>query len=243
MTNPQAGWYSDPSNPSQLRWWDGTQWTNNTQSAQGATQATAPQRPITTTSSSYSTVPQSPLAANSGSAQAYYQAQQGGYPPAQGGTMGTYPTQRPAQTAPAATPGFPPRPASYTGAPTTGGFPPRPASYTGAPTTGGFPPRPASYTGAPATGSAIPASPMAPAKPKKPKAPKKPRDKQKTWTVVFTVLSVLSIVFGFLFLGAASRNNARANTVNVELQPVRQSISELQKRVDTLNKQLGEAGK
>ena len=227
MTNPQAGWYSDPSNPSQLRWWDGMQWTNNTQAAQGATQASAPQRPITTTSSSYSAVPQSPLAANSGSAQAHYQAQQGGYPPAQGGTLGTYPSQQPAQNAPAATPGFPPRPASYTGAPTTGGFPPRPASYTGAPT----------------TGSPFPASPMAPAKPKKPKAPKKPRDKQKTWTVVFTVLSVLSIVFGFLFLGAASRNNARANTVNVELQPVRQSISELQKRVDTLNKQLGEAGK
>ena len=227
MTNPQAGWYSDPSNPSQLRWWDGTQWTNNTRAAQGATQASVPQRPVTTTSSSYSAVPQSPLAANSGSAQAHYQAQQGGYPPAQGGTPGTYPSQQPAQSAPAA----------------AGGFPPRPTSYTGAPATGGFPPRPASYTGAPTTGSPFPASPMAPPKPKKPKAPKKPRDKQKTWTVVFTVLSVLSIVFGFLFLGAASRNNARANTVNVELQPVRQSISELQKRVDTLNKQLGEAGK
>ena len=205
MTNPQAGWYSDPSNPSQLRWWDGMQWTNNTQAAQGAPQAPAPQRPITTTSSSYSAVPQSPLAANSGSAQAHYQAQQGGYPPVQGGT------QQSAQNAPAATPGFPPRPASYTGAPTTG--------------------------------SAFPASPMAPAKPKKPKAPKKPRNKQKTWAVVFTVLSVLFIVLGFLFLGAASRNNARANTVNVELQPARQSISELQKQVDTLNKQLGEAGK
>ena len=77
----------------------------------------------------------------------------------------------------------------------------------------------------------------------KPQAPKKPRNKQKTWAVVFTVLSVLFIVLGFLFLGAASRNNARANTVNVELQPARQSISELQKQVDTLNKQLGEAGK
>lgn len=211
MTNPQAGWYSDPSNPSQLRWWDGTQWTNNTQVAQGATQASAPQRPITTTSSSYSAVPQSPLAANSGSAQAHYQAQQGGYPPVQGGTPGAYPSQQSAQNAPAATPGFPPRPASYTGVPTTG--------------------------------SAFPASPMAPAKPKKPKAPKKPRNKQKTWAVVFTVLSVLFIVLGFLFHGAASRNNARANTVNVELQPARQSISELQKQVDTLNKQLGEAGK
>lgn len=211
MTNPQAGWYSDPSNPSQLRWWDGTQWTNNTQSAQGATQASAPQRPITTTSSSYSAVPQSPLAANSGSAQAYYQAQQGGYPPAQGGTMGTYPTQRPAQNAPAATPGFPPRPASYTGAPTTG--------------------------------SAIPASPMAPANPTKPRAPKKPRDKHKTWAIIFVILSVLFIVLGFLFLGAASRNNARANTVNVEIEPARQSVNQLQKQVDTLNKQLGEAGK
>ena len=227
MTNPQAGWYSDPSNPSQLRWWDGMQWTNNTQAAQGTTQASAPQRPVTTTSSSYSAVPQSPLAANSGSAQAHYQAQQGGYPPAQGGTLSTYPSQQPAQNAPAATPGFPPRPASYTGAPTTGGFPPRPASY----------------TGAPATASTIPASPMAPAKPKKPKAPKKPRNKQKTWAIIFTVLSVLFIVLGFLFLGASSRNNARANTVNVELEPARQSISELQKQVDTLNKQLGEAGK
>ncbi|MDU2258846.1 MAG: DUF2510 domain-containing protein [Actinomyces sp.] len=227
MTNPQAGWYSDPSNPSQLRWWDGTQWTNNTQAAQGAAQASAPQRPVTTTSSSYSAVPQSPLAANSGSAQAHYQAQQGGYPPAQGGIPGTYPSQQPVQGAPLA----------------AGGFPPRPASYTGAPTTGGFPPRPASYTGAPATASTIPASPMAPAKPKKPKAPKKPRNKQKTWAIIFTVLSVLFIVLGFLFLGASSRNNARANTVNVELEPARQSISELQKQVDTLNKQLGEAGK
>jgi CHASE3 domain sensor protein len=57
------------------------------------------------------------------------------------------------------------------------------------------------------------------------------------------VLSVLFIVLGFLFLGAASRNNARANTVNVELEPARQSVNELQKQVDTLNKQLGEAGK
>ena len=211
MTNPQAGWYSDPSNPSQLRWWDGTQWTNNTQVAQGATQASAPQRPVTTTSSSYSAVPQSSLAANSGSAQAHYQAQQGGYPPVQGGTPGTYPSQQPAQNAPAATLGFPPRPASYTGAPTAG--------------------------------SAFPPSPMAPAKPKKPQAPKKPRNKQKTWAIIFTVLSVLFNVLGFLVLGAASRNNARANTVNVELQPARQSISELQKQVDTLNKQLGEAGK
>ncbi len=26
MTSPQPGWYPDPQNPAQLRWWDGTQW-------------------------------------------------------------------------------------------------------------------------------------------------------------------------------------------------------------------------
>ena len=30
MANPIAGWYPDPSgDPSKLRWWDGTQWTND----------------------------------------------------------------------------------------------------------------------------------------------------------------------------------------------------------------------
>ena len=39
-----AGWYSDPSQPSQLRWWDGAQWT----SALAANQATPPQPQPTT---------------------------------------------------------------------------------------------------------------------------------------------------------------------------------------------------
>ena len=29
-TTPPPGWHPDPSNPQQLRWWDGKQWTNNT---------------------------------------------------------------------------------------------------------------------------------------------------------------------------------------------------------------------
>lgn len=30
MANPVAGWYQDPSgDPTKLRWWDGTQWTDN----------------------------------------------------------------------------------------------------------------------------------------------------------------------------------------------------------------------
>ncbi|WP_225433029.1 MULTISPECIES: DUF2510 domain-containing protein [Bifidobacterium] len=40
MTSPQAGWYPDPSgDPTQIRWWDGTQWTQNVMPAQ---QAAAP---------------------------------------------------------------------------------------------------------------------------------------------------------------------------------------------------------
>lgn len=28
-STPRAGWYPDPQNPAQQRWWDGTQWTNH----------------------------------------------------------------------------------------------------------------------------------------------------------------------------------------------------------------------
>src|SRR5262245_11018082 len=30
MTNTPAGWYPDPYDPRQLRWWDGSQWTDST---------------------------------------------------------------------------------------------------------------------------------------------------------------------------------------------------------------------
>lgn len=37
MANPVAGWYQDPSgDPTKLRWWDGTQWTDNYADAQPA---------------------------------------------------------------------------------------------------------------------------------------------------------------------------------------------------------------
>ena len=57
MTNPQPGWYRDPSNSSQLRWWDGSQWTSYTQAATGATNGTTPAGRVTTSSSAYSAVP------------------------------------------------------------------------------------------------------------------------------------------------------------------------------------------
>ncbi len=30
---PPAGWFPDPHNPTQLRWWDGTQWTEQSQAS------------------------------------------------------------------------------------------------------------------------------------------------------------------------------------------------------------------
>lgn len=49
MANPVAGWYQDPSgDPTKLRWWDGTQWTDNyadAQPAQAAAQQSYQQMP------------------------------------------------------------------------------------------------------------------------------------------------------------------------------------------------------
>ena len=39
VVNPQAGWYPDPSgDASKLRWWNGTEWTEDYTDAQGATE-------------------------------------------------------------------------------------------------------------------------------------------------------------------------------------------------------------
>ena len=36
MSNPVQGWYADPEGSDQLRWWDGTQWTDRYQALPGA---------------------------------------------------------------------------------------------------------------------------------------------------------------------------------------------------------------
>ncbi|AKU65810.1 hypothetical protein ADJ76_08785 [Schaalia meyeri] len=45
MSNPVQGWYADPAGSTQLRWWDGTQWTDQYRAEEttppGATPAAA----------------------------------------------------------------------------------------------------------------------------------------------------------------------------------------------------------
>ena len=40
-TEPNPGWYPDAKTPGQMRWWDGTQWTDHTQGGSAATPAAA----------------------------------------------------------------------------------------------------------------------------------------------------------------------------------------------------------
>lgn len=40
MSNPVQGWYADPAGSTQLRWWDGTQWTDQYRSKDPAGEAT-----------------------------------------------------------------------------------------------------------------------------------------------------------------------------------------------------------
>ena len=106
MTNPQPGWYRDPSNSSQLRWWDGSQWTSYTQAANGATSGTSPAGRVTTSSSAYSAVPANPSASASGSAQAQYPSAQASSAQPQAPFAQTRPSSAPAQ-APLAQPQAP----------------------------------------------------------------------------------------------------------------------------------------
>ena len=292
MTNPQPGWYRDPSNSSQLRWWDGSQWTSYTQAATGATNGTAPAGRVTTSSSAYSAVPAHPSASTTGSAQAQYPSAQASSAQPQAPFAQARPAPTPAQaplaqpqaplaqpqapfaqarpaSAPAQAPMAQPqapfaqaRPASapathmpsvqpqprYTGAPQ--------ASVPGAPQAGysAAPTRP-SYASAPqpAYGSSstsgfpgAPAAPMAPARPAKPAKPKKPSawtGKQKFLTVMYVLLTVAFTVSGFALMNSAQHNQDRASILDAQIQPLRQSVAEQQKKLDALNKQLEGSGK
>ena len=288
MTNPQPGWYRDPSNSSQLRWWDGSQWTSYTQAATGATNGTAPAGRVTTSSSAYSAVPAHPSASTTGSAQAQYpsaqassaqpqapfaQARPSSAQPqapfaqpqarpssAQPQAPFAQPQARPSSAqpqapfaqarpapAPAQAPLAQPQP-RYTGAPQ--------ASVPGAPQAGysAAPTRPSyASTTQPAYGSSstsgfpgAPAAPMASARPAKPAKPKKPSawtGKQKFLTVMYVLLTVAFTVSGFALMNSAQHNQDRASILDAQIQPLRQSVAEQQKKLDALNKQLEGSGK
>ena len=288
MTNPQPGWYRDPSNSSQLRWWDGSQWTSYTQAATGATNGTAPAGRVTTSSSAYSAVPAHPSASTTGSAQAQYpSAQASSAQPqapfaqarpssAQPQAPFAQPQARPssaqpqapfAQARPAPAPAQAPlaqpqaRPSSaqpqapfaqpqprYTGAPQAS-VPGAPqAGYSAAPTRPSYASAPQPAYGSSSTSSfpGAPAAPMAPARPAKPAKPKKPSawtGKQRFLTVMYVLLTVAFTVSGFALMNSAQHNQDRASILDAQIQPLRQSVAEQQKKLDALNKQLEGSGK
>lgn len=271
MTNPQPGWYRDPSNSSQLRWWDGSQWTSYTQAATGAINSTTPAGRVTTSSSAYSAVPANPSASASGSAQAQYPSAQASSAQPQAPFAQARPSSAPAQAplaqhqAPLAQPQAPfvqARPASVPAThmpsaqpqPRNGGAPQ--ASVPGAPQAGysAAPTRPSyASTTQGAYGSSstsrfpgAPAAPMAPARPAKPAKPKKPSawtGKQKFLTVMYMLLTVAFTVSGFALMNSAQHNQDRASILDAQIQPLRQSVAEQQKKLDALNKQLEGSGK
>ena len=258
MTNPQPGWYRDPSNSSQLRWWDGSQWTSYTQAANGATSGTAPAGRVTTSSSAYSAVPAHPSASASGSAQAQYPSAQASSAQPQAPFAQTRPSSAPAQ-APLAQPQARPSSAQpqapfaqpqprYTGAPQAS-VPGAPqAGYSAAPTRPSYASAPQPAYGSSSTSSfpGAPAAPMAPARPAKPAKPKKPSawtGKQKFLTVMYVLLTVAFTVSGFALMNSAQHNQDRASILDAQIQPLRQSVAEQQKKLDALNKQLEGSGK
>ena len=257
MTNPQPGWYRDPSNSSQLRWWDGSQWTSYTQAANGATSGMSPAGRVTTSSSAYSAVPANPSASASGSAQAQYPSAQASSAQPQAPFAQTRPSSAPAQapfaqarpaSAPAThMPSAQPQP-RYTGAPQAS-VPGAPqAGYSAAPTRPSYASAPQPAYGSSSTSSfpGAPAAPMAPARPAKPAKPKKPSawtGKQKFLTVMYVLLTVAFTVSGFALMNSAQHNQDRASILDAQIQPLRQSVAEQQKKLDALNKQLEGSGK
>lgn len=242
MTNPQPGWYRDPSNSSQLRWWDGSQWTSYTQAANGATSGTSPAGRVTTSSSAYSAVPANPSASASGSAQAQYPSAQASSAQHQA----PFAQARPSSAQPQA-PFAQPQP-RYTGAPQAS-VPGAPqAGYSAAPTRPSYASTTQGAYGSSSTSGfpGAPAAPMAPARPAKPAKPKKPSawtGKQKFLTVMYVLLTVAFTVSGFALMNSAQHNQDRASILDAQIQPLRQSVAEQQKKLDALNKQLEGSGK
>lgn len=263
MTNPQPGWYRDPSNSSQLRWWDGSQWTSYTQAATGATNGTTPVGRVTTSSSAYSAVPAHPSASTTGSAQAQYPSAQASSAQPQAPFAQARPAPAPAQaplvqpqapfaqarpsSTPAQAPLAQPQP-RYTGAPQAS-VPGAPqAGYSAAPTRPSYASTTQPAYGLSSTSSfrGAPAAPMAPARPAKPAKPKKPSawtGKQKFLTVMYVLLTVAFTVSGFALMNSAQHNQDRASILDAQIQPLRQSVAEQQKKLDALNKQLEGSGK
>ena len=242
MTNPQPGWYRDPSNSSQLRWWDGSQWTSYTQAATGATNGTTPAGRVTTSSSAYSAVPAHPSASTTGSAQAQYPSAQASSAQHQA----PFAQARPSSAQPQA-PFAQPQP-RYTGAPQAS-VPGAPqAGYSAAPTRPSYASTTQGAYGSSSTSGfpGAPAAPMAPARPAKPAKPKKPSawtGKQKFLTVMYVLLTVAFTVSGFALMNSAQHNQDRASILDAQIQPLRQSVAEQQKKLDALNKQLEGSGK
>ena len=242
MTNPQPGWYRDPSNSSQLRWWDGSQWTSYTQAATGAINGTTPAGRVTTSSSAYSAVPAHPSASTTGSAQAQYPSAQASSAQPQA----PFAQARPSSVQPQA-PSAQPQP-RYSGAPQAS-VPAAPqAGYSAAPTRPSYASAPQPAYGSSSTSSfpGAPAAPMASARPAKPAKPKKPSawtGKQKFLTVMYVLLTVAFTVSGFALMNSAQHNQDRASILDAQIQPLRQSVAEQQKKLDALNKQLEGSGK
>ena len=242
MTNPQPGWYRDPSNSSQLRWWDGSQWTSYTQAATGAINGTTPAGRVTTSSSAYSAVPAHPSASTTGSAQAQYPSAQASSAQPQA----PFAQARPSSVQPQA-PSAQPQP-RYSGAPQAS-VPAAPqAGYSAAPTRPSYASTTQGAYGSSSTSSfpGAPAAPMASTRPAKPAKPKKPSawtGKQKFLTVMYVLLTVAFTVSGFALMNSAQHNQDRASILDAQIQPLRQSVAEQQKKLDALNKQLEGSGK
>ncbi|MFL5866107.1 MAG: RDD family protein [Thermoleophilaceae bacterium] len=121
MADPVAGWYPDPTNPAQRRYWDGSKWTEHTnpgaQPAEAQPAQPAQAQPAQPPQAAQPPQPQVPATPQAPAGPAAPQA-----PPA------AAPQAPAAPRAPAA---GPPQPPAAPGGPGAGGFQPVPAAHPG----------------------------------------------------------------------------------------------------------------